>query len=93
MGTKLTREEMLHLALMSSENRAANALGRHFPGRLLGIRPGDESKGQRLGMNDTRYVEPTGLSSSNQSSASDLAVLVKAAHEYRCSRAFDHSQA
>jgi D-alanyl-D-alanine endopeptidase (penicillin-binding protein 7) len=79
-GTQLTRGEMLHLALMSSENRAANALGRHYPGGLTAFVSAMNAKAKLLGMHDTRYVEPTGLSSHNQSSARDLAVLVKAAY-------------
>lgn len=78
-GTQLTRGEMLHLALMSSENRAANALGRHYPGGLGSFVPAMNAKAKLLGMQDTRYAEPTGLSSQNQSSAHDLALLVKAA--------------
>lgn len=80
-GTQLTRGEMLHLALMSSENRAANALGRNYPGGLNAFVAGMNAKARALGMNDTRYVEPTGLSSQNQSSARDLALLVKTAHQ------------
>jgi D-alanyl-D-alanine endopeptidase (penicillin-binding protein 7) len=80
-GTELTRGEMLHLALMSSENRAANALGRNYPGGLTAFVAAMNAKARLLGMNDTRYVEPTGLSSQNRSSARDLAVLVKTAHE------------
>jgi len=81
VGAKLTREEMLHLALMSSENRAAHALGRNYPGGTDAFVEAMNRKAQELGMPDTRYVEPTGLSSSNQSSARDLATLVSAAHE------------
>ena len=81
VGTTLTRGEMMHLALMSSENRAANALGRHYPGGLEVFVAAMNQKAQALGMRDTHYVEPTGLSSRNQSSANDLAALVKVAHE------------
>jgi len=81
VGTQLRREDMLHLALMSSENRAANALGRSYPGGLAAFVAAMNRKARALGMNDTHYVEPTGLSSQNQSSARDLATLVKAAHE------------
>ena len=77
VGTRLKREEMLHLALMASENRAANALGRHYPGGLAAFVAAMNRKAQALGMKDTLYVEPTGLSSRNQSSATDLAVLVR----------------
>ena len=81
VGTQLRRGEMLHLALMSSENRAAHALGRNYPGGLPAFVAAMNQKAHALGMNDTHYVEPTGLSSANQSSARDLATLVKAAHE------------
>ncbi|RQO56445.1 D-alanyl-D-alanine endopeptidase [Paucibacter sp. KBW04] len=81
VGTTLTRGEMMHLALMSSENRAANAMGRNYPGGLPAFVAAMNQKAQSLGMTDTHYVEPTGLSSRNQSSAKDLAALVKVAHE------------
>ena len=80
VGTSLTRGELLHLALMSSENRAAHALGRTYPGGLPVFVSLMNAKAKLLGMNDTSYVEPTGLSSRNQSSARDLATLVNAAH-------------
>ena len=75
-GTTLTRGDMLHLALMSSENRAAHALGRNYPGGLDAFVAAMNAKAASLGMTDTHYVEPTGLSSRNQSSAADLAKLV-----------------
>jgi serine-type D-Ala-D-Ala endopeptidase (penicillin-binding protein 7) len=81
VGAQLSRREMLHLALMSSENRAANALGRTFPGGLLTFVTLMNEKARILGMQDTRYVEPTGLSSKNQSSAHDLALLVSVASQ------------
>ena len=74
VGTQLTRGELLHLALMSSENRAAHALGRTYTGGLNRFVALMNARAQQLGMHDTRYVEPTGLSSANQSSAQDLAV-------------------
>jgi len=80
VGTTLMRGELLHLALMSSENRAAHALGRTYPGGLQTFVGMMNMKAKMLGMADTRYVEPTGLSSSNQSSAFDLATLVNVAH-------------
>jgi len=80
VGTELTRGELMHLALMSSENRAAHALGRSYPGGLAAFVTAMNVKARLLGMNDTRYVEPTGLSSNNQSSAHDLATLVNVAH-------------
>jgi len=67
---------------MASENRAANALGRHFPGGLQAFVAAMNATAKRLGMADTRYVEPTGLSSQNRSSAHDLTLLVKAAYAH-----------
>ena len=80
VGTTLPRGELLHLALMSSENRAAHALGRTYPGGLATFVSVMNAKAKMLGMKDTRYVEPTGLSSRNQSSAQDLALLVNASY-------------
>ncbi|MFY9510902.1 MAG: D-alanyl-D-alanine endopeptidase [Rubrivivax sp.] len=80
VGTQLSRGDMLHLALMASENRAAHALGRHYPGGLDAFVEAMNRKAAELGMHDTRYVEPTGLSSKNQSSANDLTLLAKAAY-------------
>ena len=79
LGTQLSRAEMLHLSLMASENRAAHVLGRTYPGGMQRFVSAMNGKAQLLGMSDTRYVEPTGLSSNNQSSALDLTRLVKAA--------------
>jgi D-alanyl-D-alanine endopeptidase (penicillin-binding protein 7) len=79
LGTRLTRGEMLHLALMSSDNRAAHVLGRTYPGGLDRFVEAMNAKADKLGMGDTRYVEPTGLSSDNRSSAQDLSRLVRAA--------------
>ncbi|MGE0329504.1 MAG: D-alanyl-D-alanine endopeptidase [Ramlibacter sp.] len=80
VGTELSRGELLHLALMSSENRAAHALGRTYPGGLDAFVRQMNARARALGMSDTRYVEPTGLSSRNQSSAKDLATLVTVAY-------------
>ncbi len=76
VGAELTRGELLHLALMASENRAAHALGRSYPGGLGVFVAAMNERARSLGMKDTSYVDPTGLSSRNQSSAKDLAVLV-----------------
>lgn len=92
VGTQLTRGEMMHLALMSSENRAANALGRHYPGGLDAFVAAMNRKAAALGMRDTHYVEPTGLSSKNQSSAQDMAVLVREAHRVPLLRELSTSQ-
>lgn len=91
VGTTLTRAEMLHLALMSSENRAANALGRTYPGGLPEFVRLMNAKAKQLGMRATRYVEPTGLSSQNQSSAHDLAILVNAAYKDQAVREYSTS--
>jgi len=80
VGTRLSRGEMLHLALMSSENRAAHALGRNYPGGVQAFVAAMNRRALELGMTDTRFADPTGLSSGNQSNARDLAVLVKAAN-------------
>ncbi len=82
VGTRLAREEMLHLALMASENRAASTLGRHFPGGRTAFVAAMNEKARALGMKDTHFVEPTGLSSGNQSSATDLALLVREADQH-----------
>jgi len=81
VGTTLTRGELLHLSLMASENRAAHAIGRTYPGGLNAFVDLMNAKATSLGMRDTRYIEPTGLSSKNQSSAKDLATLVSFAYQ------------
>ena len=80
VGTSLARGELLHLALMASENRAAHALGRTYPGGLQLFVGQMNQKAKDIGMTDTRFVEPTGLSSKNQSSAKDLVTLVQIAY-------------
>ncbi len=92
VGTQLTRGEMMHLALMSSENRAAHALGRYFEGGVAGMVAAMNRKAKLLGMKDTHYAEPTGLSSQNQSSANDLARLVVEAHKQPLLRELTTSQ-
>ncbi len=91
VGTTLSRGEMLHLALMSSENRAAHALGRTYPGGMATFVNLMNAKAMQLGMRDTRFVEPTGLSSKNQSSARDLAAMVSAAYNDHLLRDFSTS--
>jgi len=81
-GSVLTRQALLLLALMSSENRAAAALARTYPGGTENFVSMMNAKAQLLGMRDTRFVEPTGLSSENVASAHDLVRLVGAAHRY-----------
>jgi D-alanyl-D-alanine endopeptidase (penicillin-binding protein 7) len=79
VGTTLTRGEALHLALMSSENRAAHALGRTFPGGLAQFVNAMNNRAKQLGMKGTSYSDPTGLSSKNESTAHDLSLLAAAA--------------
>ena len=81
VGTRMTRGNLLHIALMSSENRAASALGRNYPGGITAFVEAMNAKAKELGMNDTHYVDSNGLSSQNVSSARDLAKLVMTAHQ------------
>ena len=82
VGTRMSRGNLLHLALMSSENRAAAALGRNYPGGLKAFVSAMNMKAQVLGMSDSYYVDSSGLSSGNIASARDLAKLVMAASQY-----------
>lgn len=88
VGTTMTRETAMLLALMSSENRAAHALGRHYPGGMRAFVDAMNRKSRALGMFDTRFEEPTGLSSNNVSTAHDLARMVAAAVRYPQIRMF-----
>jgi len=81
-GSVLTRDELLLLTLMASENRAAAALARTYPGGTQAFVAAMNAEAARLGLHDTRFADPTGLSSDNVSSAQDLAKLVKYAHGY-----------
>ncbi len=81
-GSRLTRDDLLLIALMASENRAAAALARTYPGGTDEFVAAMNRKARELGMEDTHYVDPTGLDSGNVSSARDLAKLVKAAAGY-----------
>ena len=78
-GTELTRGDLMHLALMASENRAAHALGRTYPGGLEACVAAMNAKARELGMTSAHFVEPTGLSDENVASAEDLSKLVIAA--------------
>jgi D-alanyl-D-alanine endopeptidase (penicillin-binding protein 7) len=82
VGTTMTRETAMLLALMSSENRAANALGRHYPGGQAAFVRAMNAKARELGMRNSRFEEPTGLSSNNVSTAYDLSRMVAAAAGY-----------
>jgi D-alanyl-D-alanine endopeptidase (penicillin-binding protein 7) len=88
VGTHLAREEMLRLALMSSENRAASALSRHYPGGRDAFIAAMNQKAQALGLADTRFQDATGLTAANVSSPRDLAKMVDAAHQYPLIREF-----
>lgn len=88
VGTTMTRETAMLLALMSSENRAAHTLGRHYPGGMPAFVTAMNRKAQSLGMNSSRFEEPTGLSSNNVSTARDLARMVAAAARYPEIRTF-----
>lgn len=88
VGSVITRETALLLALMSSENRAANALARHYPGGMEAFLAAMNRKAQSLGMMNTRFEDPTGLNSNNVSTAYDLARMVGAAHSYPLIREF-----
>jgi D-alanyl-D-alanine endopeptidase (penicillin-binding protein 7) len=92
MGTELPRREMLRLALMASENRAASSLARSYPGGAPAFVAAMNDKARALGMTSTRYADPTGLSPENVSTASDLAVLVSAAAQYPLIREFSTTE-
>ncbi|MDO4640135.1 MAG: serine hydrolase [Neisseria sp.] len=82
VGTTLTRGQLLHLSLMSSENRATHALGRSYPGGINAFVAEMNKKAQSLGMTHSRFYEPTGLDYRNVSTASDLSKMVAAASRY-----------
>jgi D-alanyl-D-alanine endopeptidase (penicillin-binding protein 7) len=88
VGTQLAREEMLRLALMSSENRAASTLARHYPGGRDAFVAAMNRKAKALGLADTRFHDSTGLTAANVSSPRDLAKMVDAAHQYPLIREF-----
>jgi serine-type D-Ala-D-Ala endopeptidase (penicillin-binding protein 7) len=79
VGARLTRGDLFHLALMASENRAAHALARNYPGGMAAFMPAMNAKARELGMSSSHFVEPTGLSSENVASPEDLSKLVMAA--------------
>jgi serine-type D-Ala-D-Ala endopeptidase (penicillin-binding protein 7) len=82
VGSGLSRSDMLQLALMASENRAASALAHNFPGGKEAFVKAMNAKARELGLKHTRFADPTGLDSENVSTAEDLAKMVKAAFEY-----------
>jgi D-alanyl-D-alanine endopeptidase (penicillin-binding protein 7) len=92
VGAQLNREEMLLLMLMSSENRAASALSRHYPGGREAFVQAMNAKARMLGLTETNFSDPTGLSPANVASARDLVKLVNAAHQYPLIREFSTSE-
>lgn len=88
IGTTLTRNQLLHLGLMSSENRAIHALGRTFPGGMEAFVAAMNQKARNLGMQQTRFYEPTGLDYRNVSTARDLSAMVREANKYSAIRRF-----
>ncbi|MCX7896993.1 MAG: D-alanyl-D-alanine endopeptidase [Rhodocyclaceae bacterium] len=92
IGTELSREEMLLLALMASENRAAAALSRYYPGGRPAFVAAMNAKAKLLGMTDTHFADPTGLTPENVSSARDLVRLVEAANHYPLIREFSTAE-
>jgi D-alanyl-D-alanine endopeptidase (penicillin-binding protein 7) len=88
VGATLTRGDLMHLALMSSENRAAHALGNNYPGGMPAIVAAMNAKAKSLGMSSAHFVDPTGLSSQNVASPEDLSKLVIAASKNRTIREY-----
>jgi len=93
MGSTLSRDEMLKLALMSSENRAASTLARHYPGGTSAFVSAMNAKAALLGLSRTRFDDPTGLSPRNVSTAIDLAQMVQAAADYPLIRTYSTTPA
>lgn len=82
VGAGLTRNDMLQLALMASENRAASALAHSYPGGRYKFVKAMNVKALELGLNNTHFVDPTGLDSENVSTAEDLVKMIHAAYQY-----------
>ncbi|MBS1209848.1 MAG: D-alanyl-D-alanine endopeptidase [Proteobacteria bacterium] len=91
VGTRLTREELLHLALMASENRAASALARNYPGGMPAFLDAMNVKARLMGLSETHFQDGTGLTKNNVSSARDLAIMVANASRYPLIREFSTS--
>ncbi|WDO02421.1 D-alanyl-D-alanine endopeptidase [Aeromonas allosaccharophila] len=92
MGTKVTRRDALHLALMSSENRMASALARHYPGGSSAFVRAMNNKARQLGMRNTHFYDSTGLSTRNVSTAQDLGKLAAAAYRQPLIRQFTQDE-
>lgn len=87
-GAKMTREQAMILSLMSSENRVSQALGRNYPGGIPAFVDAMNAKARLLGMTQSKFADPTGLSSENVSSPEDLTKLVEAAYQHKTIRDF-----
>ena len=93
IGSHFRRDDLMRLALMASDNRAASALGRNYPGGLAAFVTAMNAKAQSLGMSHTHYVDSSGLSPGNVSSAVDLGKLVAAASQYDLIREYSTTEA
>ena len=91
IGISLTRKQLLHIALMSSENSAAHTLCRHYPGGESACLANMNRRAKQIGMSSTNFTDPTGLTYQNQSTAHDLSILVAKAAEYDIIRQFSTS--
>ena len=92
IGSELSRQDLIRLAVMSSENRAAATLAHHYPGGVAAFLGAMNAKAKTLGMNDTYFADPTGLSEHNRSSARDLTKLVLAARDYPLIREYSTTE-
>jgi len=93
IGSRFRRDDLMRLALMASDNRAAAALGRTYPGGIAAAVAAMNAKAQALGLAQTRYVDSSGLSPQNVSSPADLGKLVAAASSYELIREYTTAQA
>lgn len=91
VGTRLSREDLIHLALMASENRAASSLARNYPGGMPAFLGAMNAKAHQMGLQETRFFDGTGLNANNVSSARDLAIMVANAAHYPLIREFSTS--
>ncbi|HYC37794.1 MAG TPA: D-alanyl-D-alanine endopeptidase [Usitatibacter sp.] len=93
IGSHFRRDDLMRLALMASDNRAASALGRHYPGGILAFVDAMNAKAKSLGLGATHFVDSSGLAPGNVSSAADLGKLVAAASKYELIREYSTTEA
>jgi D-alanyl-D-alanine endopeptidase (penicillin-binding protein 7) len=93
IGSHFRRDDLMRLALMASDNRAASALGRNYPGGLAAFVDAMNAKAKSLGLTATRFVDSSGLAPNNVSSAQDLGYLVAAAARYELIREYSTTEA